>query len=261
MKKNHLSVTLTTLLLIVYSVQGQGMTFTDKTTFLNALPGPAGVLNFDSLAGGTILSGTTLTVTGGPGTGITFPVVDDILGNPRDKLNLIVVMDNGNNPTTSNPNSLGTDDPANYNTIVGGTVIDLGLTSPVEAFGLSFITPDTMFNDDIRLAAGGETASLVANDRTLVGNFNGSDYYAYFLGVIGSNVFTSASIQYGPDVSGGPFLYNADDITVAAPVIPEPDTLVLLLGGVLALLFQRDRRRSGLNRTTPDLYPLTTDVD
>ncbi|MFO1429217.1 MAG: hypothetical protein U1F76_03620 [Candidatus Competibacteraceae bacterium] len=239
MQKHRLSVTLAALLLTICSVQSQATAFTDKSAFLTALPGPAGVLNFDSLSGGLNLSGTTQTVTGGPGTGITFPAsVTDWQGYTH-QLQVVANVGN-NNPTTSNPNSLGTDDAGNYNTIVGGTVIDLDLTSPVNAFGLSFITPDTMYNDDIRLVVGGDTASLVVGNRTLVGNFNGSDYYAYFLGVIESTGFSSASIQYGPGVSGGPFLYNADDLTVAATstVIPEPGTLALLLGGVPAWLLR-----------------------
>lgn len=54
MKKIPFLAYLAVLLLGVYSSQGQAATFTDKTAFLNALPGAAGVLNFDSLAGGWI---------------------------------------------------------------------------------------------------------------------------------------------------------------------------------------------------------------
>lgn len=230
---------LVALQLTVYSIQSQATDFTDQSAFLSALPGSGGVLNFDTLAGGTDLSGTTQTVTGGPGTGIIFPTfVSDYQGTT---LHLQVVANaSNNNPTTSNPNSLGTDDTGNFNTIIGGTVITFGLTSPVNAFGLSFITPDQMFNDDFRLVAGGNTASLAANARTLVGNFSGVNYYAYFLGVVENIGFSSASLEYGSAVSGGPFLYNVDDITVAA--IPEPSTLVLLLGGIPGLLFRRSQR-------------------
>jgi len=52
------------------------------------------------------------------------------------------------------------------------------------------------------------------------------------------------TIQYGnTSPSGVAFLYNIDDITVAAAPtgIPAPDTLVLLLGGVPALLLRRGR--------------------
>lgn len=243
MQKHHLSATLAALLLTVYPVQSQATPFTDKNAFLTALPGPAGVLDFDSLAGGTILSGTTQTVTGGPGTGISFPASVTHWQNLTHQLQVVANVGNSN-PTTSNPNSLGADDTGNFNTIVGGTVINLGLTSPVNAFGLSFITPDLMFNGDILLVAGGNTASLVASAGTLVGNFGGVDYYAYFLGVIENAGFSSASIQYGSGVSGGPFLYNADDITVAvtSTSVPAPGTLMLLLGGVPALLLRRGRR-------------------
>lgn len=211
------------LLLGAYSVCAPASTFTDRTAFLSTLPGPAGVLTFEGLTGGTDLSGATLPVTGGPGAGIRFPAsVLDWLGTD---LHLQVVA---GNPTSSPGNSLGTVDSENYNTITGGTFIDLGLTDSVNAFGLTFISPEDIRDDDIRLIAGSETASLLVSDRTLAGTFGGAPYYAYFLGIVepGSG-FNSASIRYGSD-TGGALLFNADDLTlaVAPSAVPAPGTQI-----------------------------------
>ena len=224
---------LTALLLGAYAAAGPAQPFTDTTAFLNALPGPAGVLAFDGLAGGSDLSGATLNVTGGPGTGIRFP--DSVLDWQGATLRLQVV---GDNPTSSPANSLGVDDPGNFNSISGGTFIDLGLTAPVSAVGLSFITPDDLSDDDIRLIAGNETASLLVDDRTLVGTFGGNPYSAYFLGIVAGSGFNSASIRYGAG-TGGAFFFNADDLTLAAA--PLPGTPLLILGGALAALPRRQR--------------------
>ena len=70
MKKVPVMSFLTGLLLAVSATRSMGTAYTSQASFLSALPGPAGLLNFDSLAGGTDLSGVTLTVSGGPGTGI-----------------------------------------------------------------------------------------------------------------------------------------------------------------------------------------------
>lgn len=220
----------TALLLGACAAAGAAQTFTDRTAFLNALPGPAGVLAFDGLAGGSDLSGVTLNATGGPGTGILFP--GSVLDWQGTTLHLQVVADN---PTSSPANSLGVDDLGNFNSIGGGTFIDLGLTAQVNAFGLSFITPDAMSDDDIRLIAGNETASLLLGDRTPVGT-GGTPYYAYFLGIVASSGFNSASIRYGAG-TGGAFFFNADDLTLAAA--PVPGTPLLILGGALAALARR----------------------
>lgn len=242
MKNIRSLANLALLLLGVYSSQGQAAPFTDKTAFLNALPGAAGVLNFDSLAGGTDLSGATQTVSGGPGTGIVFPAAVTDLGGTTLHLRVVENV-GGSNPTTSPANSLGTDDGGNFNTIIAGVAISLGFTSPVNAFGLSFITPDTLLDGDIRLIAGGETATLAVSDKTLLGNFGGTDYYAYFLGLTNGAGFSSANIGYDPALTGGEFLYNADDLTVAVNNnLPEPCTSALLSAGLLALAFGGRRR-------------------
>jgi len=237
---------LTALLLGAYALPGPAQVYTDPSAFLNALPGPAGILNFDALPGGSDLSGVTLNVTGGPGTGIRFP--DSVLDWQGWELHLQVVA---GSPTMSPANSLGTADPWNYDAISGGTFINLDLTSSVDAFGLTFITPDTLLNDDIRLIAGSETASLLVADRTLVGTFDNNPYYAYFLGIVGSSAFNLAAIRYG-NGTGGAFLYNLDDLTVAtaATATPVPGTALLVLGGALAA--RRRRPRPGAPGTDGD---------
>jgi len=227
---------LTALLLGACAAAGPAQTFTDTTAFLSALPGSAGVLSFDGLVGGTDLSGATLNVTGGPGTGIRFP--DSVLDWQGTELHLQVVA---GNPTSSPANSLGVADPGNYDSIGGGTFIDLGLTAQINAFGLSFITPDNMYDDDIRLIAGNETASLLVGDRTLLGTFGTTPYYAYFLGIVApGSGFNSASIRYGAGTDGA-FFFNADDLTLAAApnATPVPGTPLLILGGALAALRRR----------------------
>ena len=128
---------------------------------------------------------------------------------------------------------------------MGGTAINLGLTRQVNALGLSFIIPEQMFDGDIKLLAGNETATLLTGNRTLVGSFSGTDYYAYFLGLVTSGGFNSASIQYGPNTDGA-FFYNADDITVAitpSTPLPEPTSPLLFLAGALSTLAVRKRKR------------------
>ena len=238
MKKFTVLSQLAGLVLAAYSLQCSGLAFTNKTDFLTALPGTAGVLNFDGLSAGTDLSGVTLTVSGGSGTGVVFP--SSVSDGQGTNFLLMIAADN---LTSSSPNSLGVKDSGNYNAISGGTNIDLGMTNLVNAFGLSFITPDDMVDGDIKLVIGNQTASLLTNDRTLVGNVSGDNYYAYFLGIIADSGFNSASIRYGTGAEGA-FLYNADDLTVAvaATKLPEPPTVLLMLGGALvASLIQRKR--------------------
>jgi hypothetical protein len=139
------------------------------------------------------------------------------------------------NPTTSGGHSMGTDDAGNFALITAGTRFTMDLSGNVNAFGLSVITPDALFDDDIRLMADSEVVALKVSDRTAIGTFGGATYYAYFLGLVRETGFGSVSLDYGPAVAGGPFLYNIDDIRVAvAADVPEPGTLALVLAGAMA---------------------------
>lgn len=242
--KNKLLFGLTGLCCLLIPLHSHaGIVFTDQTDFLAALPGPAGVLNFDSLAGGTVLSGSTQNVTGGAGTGILFPAsIPDIL-DPPNTLDLVVVADSGDNPTSSGLNSLGAVDPGNFNTLVAGSIFSFGFSDEINAFGLNFITPDEMFDTDIQLHIGIDIAELLVSDAVSLGTFGGDEYFAYFLGITTDTGFTTASIEYAAGVDGF-FLYNIDDITVATTPgnAPAPGTPVLLLGAGLLLQIARRRK-------------------
>lgn len=194
--------------------------------FLAIAPGPVGTLDFEAIGPGTDLSGTTQSVTGGLGTGIEFPAISfDFQGFPtRFQVTQNIA---GSNPTTSGRNSLGTDDSGNFNLISAGTSFSLQMSAPVNAFGMSFITPDELFDEDIRFSTLSATASLMAGQRWVVDVVDGTTYYAYFLGLVSGESFTQVNVDYGPAVSGVPFLYNIDDIRVATA--PEPASLVLTL--------------------------------
>ena len=116
--------------------------YTEKGAFLGELTGlNAGELDFEGLAPG-VVSGATLDVPGS-GVGVTLPSsITDVLGGPGETLDLIVVEDTGDNPTTSGIRSLGADDPGNFNTITALANIDLAFTGPIRAVGLSIISPD-----------------------------------------------------------------------------------------------------------------------
>jgi hypothetical protein len=196
--------------------------YTDSVAFLNALPGPATTLDFDSTAAGTTLaSGSTLE-------GITFTY--DFGG-----VELAVTDGNqfgGGGPfdTTSGANFLGTDDA---DLLQDGDDFSLSF-APVNAIGMFFITADALNDDDITLTAGGATASLMAAD---VEQTLGDGSEVFFLGLVDSAAaFTSAGVA---TIGGGFFLYNVDDIVTA---VPEPGTFVLLGAALLGLTVIRRQR-------------------
>ena len=123
------------LLLTFSSIPSQATAFTSKALFVGASGveknGTSGVINFDSLAPNYPLSGTFLQPSDPGVPDVTFPFVTDPFNTP---LNLIVVANYGNNPTTTANNSLGTDDPDNYNAIIGGTNILFELYYPANGF-------------------------------------------------------------------------------------------------------------------------------
>lgn len=219
---------------------------TSITAFLAGISGTVGSLNFDTVAADTDLSGSSLAFQGGYGISLQFPASMSDENGFAVRPKVI-----GGNPSSSSPNSLGTDDIDNFNLFTAGTRFSLGLNLKVSAFGLSIITPDQMFDDDIRLLAGGDITSLSVADRSNLGNFGGVDYFAYFLGVVNAGPFDTVAIDYGPFVVGGPFLYSIDDIRVAdATSVSEPGSSALVALALTAGVCGRRRKLTGSRRSS-----------
>jgi len=212
--------------------------YTDRAAFLGVLSGPAAIINFDAETAGLIGGQTLMGQPALPAIGVTFPAtVPDPVGSAIIQP-AVVADNNGSNPTSSPPNSLGTDDAGNYHTFIAGSAFELLFTDNLAAFGLDLISPDGLADGDFRLEAGLAAVSLVVGDRSLLGNFGGADYYSYFLGLrddTGAG-FGSVALRYAANTDGA-FLFNLDDL-ILAPV-PTPATLLLVLGGGLSFFARR----------------------
>ena len=237
--------------LVAASADAAPGAFTDASAFAAALPGGTATIDFEALPDGSPLSSTTQTAAGA-GAGIVLPApLVDVLDPSGPPLPLRVVANAGDNPASSGSKSLGVEDPGNFHAVVAGSMLGFGFTAPVDAFGLTLVTPEepgaALFDGDLRLLVPGQaTASLVLADGHSLGTFGGREYRAYFLGVVGTAPFTSASLDLGPATPPGTFLFNVDDLLVP---VPEPGTSASLLAGAawLAALRRLDRTR----RTTP----------
>jgi len=139
---------------------------------------------------------------------------------------------------------MGVDDAGNFDAITAGSPLAFTTTQPVGAFGLTLVTPEepgqALFDGDTRLVVPGEaTASLALADGTLLGTFNGREYRAYFLGVVGVAAFSSATLEYAGATPISAFFFNVDDLVIS---LPEPGADALLVAGA-ALLLALGRRR------------------
>ena len=220
-----LALTAATLAILLVAPAAHADSFTDDSLFQDAVDLLAGgsqrTQDFESESTGTFASGSTLG-------DITFTYdLGGILMNVVDTLG-----------TTSGDNSLGTDDGDLF---LAGDEFSMGFARS-QAIGLYFMIDlaDPVFDGDILLTAGGETAIFDA-DASLGLTSDGADIF--FLGiVIDGGSFTSADVTYD-DLAIGAFLFNVDDVTVFTSV-PEPGTLALLGLGVAGFTARRRRRRS-----------------
>lgn len=164
--------------------------FADQEKFAAALPTAPQILNFDEMPAGTTIADAA---TAG---GIKFSY--DFEGLAMKVAHLYA--------TTSSPNFLGTVDGGMFH---DGDNFTLTF-EPGTAIGLHFISADPLMDGDIKVIAGGVTASLVARQvqQTLP---DGSR--VYFLGVVDTTApITQARVEA---LAGGFFLYNVDDIVTA----------------------------------------------
>ena len=229
--------------------------FTTVDAFAAAVPDALATFDFESIPGGTDVSGTNLAVGIG---GITLPgPLAEVLDPGGPALSLRVVVDGGDNPASSGSRSLGVGDPGNFDALTAGTPLAFSFPEPVLAFGLTIITPEepgaAFFDDDLLLLVPGEsTASLALSDGEPLGTFGGRAYRRYFLGVVGAAPFSSARLETGGATPTSGFFYNVDDLRIP---LPEPGTASGLLVGCAFLRLLGYRRPGPRSDSTLDPGP------
>jgi hypothetical protein len=195
--------------------------YSDLGSFSAALPGPATVLDFDAGPNGQLIP------SGGTYGGITFSYSFSGVS--------LKVTDAGGAPSTSAPYFLGTNDA---DILLDGDDISFSF-APSQAFGISIISLDSLFDGDLWLRLGSFQMDLVAADVQATLSDGSS---AWFLGVVSDSPISSIDLL---TIGGGFFLYNLDDVrTAPAQVasVPEPSAL-LIFGFGLALLGVKTRFR------------------
>lgn len=241
--KTHPFTHLPWLALLVLANSAQASSFTAEVDFLAAYPATV-LADFDTLPAHTPVSGTSIA-----GIGFQATVTD-----PFGDTHQLMTVDAATSPTRSGSgNSLGTDDAPNFYALQAGSPLSFTFANPVTAFGLTVISPEALLDGDVLLSLGAATAELSIAAGELLGNYDGSDWYAYFLGVSTATPVGSASLGYGPATAGVPFLYNLDDLryqTAQSATVPEPAPWLLWLSGLIAY-GQRRAWRLGLRRDSP----------
>ena len=198
--------------------------FTDRTNFLAAIAGLADeTLDFEAMAPGTSLpSGSAV-----GGITLTYTIAG---------LDLAVRDDYG---TTSGSHYLGLD--TFDGVFVSGDAFDMTFGGPIQAVGLSVIgIPGSILAVDFELhtGSGGFVFNSGAPDVLL------ADGDAFFLGLVDSAGFNTARLASFDPTGTGIFVFNVDDITTAAPSVPEPGTALLLGSGLAGWVWLRHRRRA-----------------
>jgi hypothetical protein len=205
------------IFLFTGSAQATPIIYTDHADYLAAITGlNQQTLDFedmdygDAIASGSTVGGITFTYDFG---GVEMMVTD---------------TDSEAYPTTSGTNYLGTDD---LDILQDGDDFGLSFAASVNAIGMFFLSDDELWDDDIKLSAGGVDALLDVDtvSQSWVGGRN-----AFFLGIVDvEDSFANANIT---TIGGGFFTYNVDDImTASATPIPEPATIMLFGIGLLGL--------------------------
>lgn len=186
-------------------------TYTDSTSFLAALPGPAMTETFDGLSAGDPV-GTLGNITFSESVPGESLIVTDFYSAPSDPLML----------------GLTNLDEA----FQDGDVLDLVFGTPVNAIGLFVVTSDAALLDEILLGVDGlGVAGNAATEEVILADGG----LAYFLGIISDTPFTGATLDFANDGEVN-FVYNVDNITTA---VPEPSTAVFIAMGLAMLASQR----------------------
>ena len=226
------------LLVCLMALPVSGDTYTNSTDFFNALSAmgaTANTFDFENVvADYQINEGDTLNDVGFMSFSSFSPNLDHL-----------VVDDTYT--TTSGNNYLGGPVLADYGALfIGGDAFGMGFEASI-AIGMNIISAEstnvTLFDDDVWLTAGGESAylSVGASEADLS---DGSK--VYFVGVIANaGSFTSAHLGSFDEL----YYYNIDDITTAQPPsVPEPaNAIVWLTGGacISSLYLNRRIRKRG----------------
>jgi len=180
------------------------LVFTSQAAFLAALPGPATTLDFETPAAGTLVP---------DGSSLGGVVFDYEIPPGSGGLTMAVVA---NFDTTSGSQSLGLDDPGNFDQFLDGDAFDLVFASPVLAVGFYLVSGDPLVAGDVEIqTAVGNAANAAAPDLVLP-----DGGLAHFIGLVSSDPFSTAAVRFD---GGDHFFFNVDDLTW---VVPEPRGLV-----------------------------------
>jgi hypothetical protein len=182
------------------------------------------VLDLEALPAGTLLpSGSTVQ-------GVTFSYAIDGL--------TMQVVDTFS--TTSGTHSLGL--TGGDDAFLDGDAVGLAFASPIFAIGMFFVTSDPALAGEILLTT---PEGIVGNAATPF-QILADGGIAYFIGLVSTEPFTSAAVDFAPDGEIH-FAFNVDDVTTA---LPEPSPSLVLGLTLLGLAVRGPITRSRRRKTT-----------